>query len=48
MAKYRKNRAADWDEQTVKNMTYKTWVNLAGDVKMLDAMENLKFVITMQ
>lgn len=43
-----KTEAADWDEQTVKNMTYKTWVNLAGDVKMLDAMENLKFVITMQ
>lgn len=37
--------AADWTEQKVKNMTFRDNVNLAGDIKILDAMENLTFNI---
>ena len=39
--------AADWTEQKVKNMTFRDNVNLAGNVKILDAMENLTFNITL-
>lgn len=39
--------AADWNEQKVKAMTYRNNVNLAGNVKILDAMEDLTFHITM-
>lgn len=42
-----KTEALDWDENTVKNMTYKSYIFLAGQVKILDAIEDLKFKITM-
>lgn len=42
-----KTEAADWDEQTVKNNTFKRTVFLAGDIKILGAMENLKFEISL-
>jgi len=42
-----KVEAAEWDELTIKNMTFKSLVNLAGNIKVLDAMEDLKFAITM-
>ena len=41
------SEAADWDEITVKNNTFKRKVFLAGNVKILDAMEDLEFPITM-
>lgn len=39
--------AANWDELTVKKNTFKRKVFLAGNVKILDAMEDLIFPITM-
>ena len=42
-----KTEAEDWNEAEVKNMTFKSFVFLAGQVKILDAIEDLKFVITM-
>ncbi len=39
--------AADWTEAQVKEMTFKTFIYLAGEVKILDAIEDLKFVIAM-
>ena len=42
-----KLEAADWDEKTVKNMTFKSYVYLAGQIKILDAIEDLKFTIAM-
>lgn len=42
-----KTKAQDWSEDTVKNMTFKSYVYLAGAVKILDAIEDLKFTITM-
>ena len=42
-----KTEALDWDENTVKNMTFKSYIFLAGQVKILDAIEDLKFKITM-
>lgn len=39
--------AAEWTEQKVKNMTYRANVNLAGDIKILDAMENMTFNIAL-
>lgn len=42
-----KIEAEDWDEATVKANTFRSNVYLAGNVKILDAMEDLKFVITM-
>lgn len=39
--------AIDWDDQTVKNMTFRSYVNLAANIKILDAMEDLNFIITM-
>jgi len=41
------SEAVDWDEITVKNNTFKRKVFLAGNVKILDAMEDLEFPITM-
>ena len=42
-----KLEAADWNEKTVKNMTFKSYIYLAGQIKILDAIEDLKFVIVM-
>ena len=42
-----KTEAEDWTEAEVKNMTFKSFVYLAGQVKILDAIEDLKFTITM-
>ena len=42
-----KTEALDWDENKVKDMTFKSYVYLAGQVKILDAIEDLKFKITM-
>ena len=43
-----KTAAADWTEAEVKKMTFKSFIYLAGQVKILDAIEDLKFVITME
>ena len=43
-----KTEAADWTEAQVKKMTFKSFIYLAGQVKILDAIEDLKFVITME
>lgn len=43
-----KAEAVDWDEETVKRMTYKRSVFVAADIKVLGCMENLKFVVTLQ
>lgn len=40
--------AAEWDELTIKNNTFKRKVFLGAKVKILDAMEDLIFPITMQ
>lgn len=42
-----KPEASGWDDTKVRNTTYKRNVYLAGDIKILGAMENLKFNITM-
>ena len=42
-----KLEASDWNEKTVKNMTFKSNVFLAGQIKILDAVEDLKFNIAM-
>lgn len=42
-----KPEAVDWDEQKVKNMTFRSFVNLTANIKVLDAMEDLNFIITM-
>lgn len=42
-----KSEAASWDDDTVKAMTYKRDIYLAGDVKILGSMTNLYFPITM-
>lgn len=42
-----KLEASDWNEKTVKDMTFKSNVFLAGQIKILDAIEDLKFTITM-
>ena len=39
--------AAEWSEQMVKKMTFRSNVNLAGNIKILDAMEDLTFYITL-
>jgi len=41
-----KPEAETWDDATVRNNTYKRIVFLGGDVKILGAMENLKFNIS--
>ena len=43
-----KTAAADWTEAQVKKMTFKSYIYLAGQVKILDAIEDLHFVITME
>ena len=40
-----KTEAENWDEQTVKNNTFKRTVYLTGDIKILSAMEDLKFTV---
>ena len=42
-----KIEAEDWNENKVKNMSFKSFVFLAGSIKILDAIEDLKFQITM-
>lgn len=42
-----KTEAADWNDDKVKKMTFKTHLFLAGDIKILDAIEDLKFNIAM-
>ncbi|MBB6214962.1 hypothetical protein HNQ80_001047 [Anaerosolibacter carboniphilus] len=42
-----KVEAETWDELTVKNNTFRSNVYLGGNIKILDAMEDLKFNITM-
>lgn len=42
-----KSEAASWNEATVKNNTFKRSVFLAGDIKILGAMENLSFNISL-
>lgn len=36
---------SDWDDQKVKNMTFKSNVFVAGNIKIIDAMEDLDFQI---
>lgn len=43
-----KSDAVDWNADKVKKMTFKTFLFLLGDVKILDAIEDLKFDIGMQ
>ncbi len=43
-----KTEAEDWTENKVKEMSFKSHVYLAGDIKILDAIEDLHFQITMQ
>lgn len=42
-----KKEAESWDDQTVKNNSFKRTVFLTGDIKILGAMENLKFNISL-
>ena len=42
-----KSEAATWDDAKVKDMTFESNVYLAGDIKILDAIEDLTFNITM-
>lgn len=42
-----KAEAETWDEQTIKNNAFKRTVFLGGDIKILGAMENLKFNISL-
>lgn len=42
-----KIEAADWDETTVKNNTFGSYMYLTGNVKILDAIEDLTFNINM-
>ncbi len=43
-----KTEAEDWDEDKVKKMSFKSTVFLAAKIKILDAMEDLSFQITME
>ena len=43
-----KSEAVDWTEEKVRSMAFKTTIFLAATVKILDAIEDLKFVITME
>ena len=42
-----KPEAVDWNDTKVRNTTYKRNVYLGGDIKILGAMENLGFNISM-
>lgn len=43
-----KTEAEDWSDNKVEQMTFRTYVYLAGDVKITDAMEDCVFSITLQ
>lgn len=43
-----KTDAEEWDEQTVKNNSFGSQVFLAGNIKITDAMEDLKFGIDLE
>lgn len=43
-----KTEAEDWDEDTVKKRTFKSAIFLAGNIKILDAVEDLHFKIAME
>lgn len=43
-----KSEAADWDESKVRSMTYKDNLYIGGEIKILDAMEELTFGITVE
>lgn len=43
-----KTAAEDWTEDKVKGMSFKSYIFLAGDIKILDAIEDLRFDITME
>ncbi|NMM52152.1 phage tail sheath C-terminal domain-containing protein [Paenibacillus aquistagni] len=43
-----KTEASDWDDSKVRINTFRSNVFLAGSIKILDAIEDLKFGITMQ
>lgn len=43
-----KTEAEDWDEDKVKKMSFKSTVFIAAKIKILDAMEDLSFQITME
>ena len=43
-----KTEAEDWTDSKVEQMTFRTNVFLGGDVKISDAMEDLRFVINME
>ena len=43
-----KTEAKDWSDEKVREMTFKKKMFLAGNIKVLDAIEDLKFVITME
>ena len=42
-----KTEAEDWDDNKVQQMTFRTHVFLAGDAKISNAMEDLKFLIAL-
>lgn len=42
-----KTEASGWDAQTIKNNAFKRTMFLKGDIKILDAMENLKFTVSL-
>lgn len=43
-----KSEALDWDDDKVRRMTFKRSVFLAGNIKILNCMENLKFDVTLE
>lgn len=43
-----KTEAEDWDDNKVQQMTFRTNVFLGGNVKISDAMEDLRFIINME
>lgn len=43
-----KTDAEDWSNAKVQEMTFRTYVYLGGDVKISDAMEDLRFFISLQ
>lgn len=43
-----KTEAEDWSDAKVQEMTFRTYVYLGGDAKISDAMEDLRFSISLQ
>lgn len=43
-----KTAAADWSDEKVREMSFRSHLFLAGNVKILDAIEDLRFVINME